>query len=273
MVNVYNFLEYRPWLKEAALVWKKSKTGRTLNALAVKAEIHPPFFSNLIKEKVHLNTDQLFNICKALGVTSEEASYAEMLLDWERSTLEERKQILKQNIDQIRKDKLSSESHLKMEKIQLTTENQASLFLKPELYIIYFFLSIPRFADDLSLVAESLQMEAERVESAVKELIGLGFIELVGTKLVKTKKHFHLPKESPLCEPHQVLLKYRALQHQQASATDKQYSFMVTFTADPEVRAKIHREFLSFLSRIETWVKEAPSEEVYQMNFDLFPWS
>ncbi len=50
------------------------------------------------------------------------------------------------------------------------------------------------------------------------------------------------------------------------------YNFTVSFTANEEAKEKIRLEFLKMLNFIEKAVTQAPSEKLYQMNFDLFKW-
>lgn len=273
MTSVYKYLEYRKWAKDAARMWKKASPGRTLNTLAKRVGVQAPYFSNFLKEKVHLHQDQLFALCTTFALSPEEREYVSLLMEFERSGNPERQAFLKLQINEFRKRKLRSESHLKAQKLNLPSELQANLFLKPELYLIYFFLSIPAYAKQIDQIAEALRLEISQVELAVKELIELGYLELKSDQLHKTNRHFHLPKDSPLCDPHQTLLRFKSLTHQQSLPPDKRYNFAVTFTADNDTRERIHRQFLDFLTEIESWVNEAPSDEVFQMNFDLFNWS
>ena len=53
---------------------------------------------------------------------------------------------------------------------------------------------------------------------------------------------------------------------------DQRCAYSVTFSAEERIRARIHEAFLKFLREVEPLVRESPAQEVYQMNFDLFPW-
>ena len=55
-------------------------------------------------------------------------------------------------------------------------------------------------------------------------------------------------------------------------ATDQRCAYSMTFAADEKTRARIHEMFLKLLREIEVPIREASSDEVYQMNFDLFAW-
>jgi hypothetical protein len=139
--------------------------------------------------------------------------------------------------------------------------------------LVHAFLGVEEFAADHSLIAHCLKIDSMKLHSLIQELESLGFIKKSPKGYLKTKKSIHLSKSSPLCRPQQLLMQYRSLQHQQGMSDDNRYNFAVTFTANSETRERIQQEFLKFLSSIEDLVRAAPSEEVYQMNFDLFAWS
>jgi hypothetical protein len=53
----------------------------------------------------------------------------------------------------------------------------------------------------------------------------------------------------------------------------RRYHVSVTFSTSAEVMEQIRAEFLAFLKKAESLVKGGSEEKVFQMNFDLFPWS
>jgi uncharacterized protein (TIGR02147 family) len=273
MANIYEHLSYRKWVSEEASHWKKARPGHTFSRLAQQTGVQAPYLTNVLKERAHLNTDQFYALSQAFSLKTDEINYGLLLLEWERSSHQDRKQILKSKIDEIRKEKLKTEAHIKATTVQSSTEDITRFYLNPELQLIHSFLGIEKYAKNLDLIAQSLHLSPERVEGLVKELNDLGYIQMTGKGITKTNKSIHLPKSSPLCRPQQLLMHHRALQHLQALAEKDRYNFTVTFTADEPTREKIHREFLRFLSTIEPLVKEAPGESVYQIHFDLFPWS
>lgn len=272
-MSVYNYLDYRALVRDQAQAWRKKRSGLTLQRLAEYARIQPPYLTNVLKGRAHLNSDQLYLITKALGFQSDETAYALKLLEWERCSLADRKRELEEQIHEIRRNMLKTEKQLRAKKVDIQSENFMRFYLNPDLQLVYTFLGVKRFAQNIDLIAQSLGIEKGRVESLIKELKELGFITLSEQGIEKTYPNLHLPKESPLTRAQQQMLRLRSLQQQQLLDDSLNYSFMVTFTADKETRDKIHREFLKFLKTVEGWVKDAPSEEVYQIHFDLFRWS
>lgn len=273
MRSIFDHLEYRPLLREQAGHWKSTHSGWTLARIAEKAGIQAPYLTNVLKERAHLSADQLHGLGQVLGWEEEELDYCQLLLERERSGLPRRKESLKRRIETIRKAKLESKAHLKKDVIESTPEEFTRFFLNPFYYLLNVFLGIPRFAADPSRISRCLNVHPDRVNAWLRDLVKMKFLEPTKTGYKVVRSNFHLPRESPLCEPHQQLMLQASHQHLQKLPEDKKYSFTVTFSADPATREKIQREFLKFLQSVEPLVKDAPAEEIYGMRFDLFQWS
>ena len=273
MSNIYSYQSYRKWIKDQAQEWKKRSPSHTLARRAEMAEVQAPYLTNVLKERAHLNADQFFSVAQVFALGAEEFQYGQTLLELERSSHEKRKEALRQKLAEMKKQKLKTESHLKASTTDIGEREAARFYLEPELQLVHAFFGVEEFANDHDLIARSLRINPAKLHALVQELESLGFLKKSNKGYQKTKKSIHLSKSSPLCRPQQLLMQHRSLQHQQGLAEDSRYNFAVTFTADPETREKIQQEFLRFLSTIEETVRAAPSEDVYQMNFDLFAWS
>ncbi len=271
--SIYGYQSYRRWLNDQAHEWKKRSPSHTLARLSELAQLQAPYLTNVLKEKAHLNADQFFSIAQVFAISAEEFQYGQILLEWERSAHEKRKEHLRQRMAELKKQKLKTENYLKASADDISEQEATRFYLNPELQLVHAFFGVEEFAADQELIARHLRIDSVKLASLVQELEKLGFLKKTPKGYQKTKKSIHLSKSSPVCRPQQLLMQYRSLQHQQGLPEDDRYNFAVTFTADPATREKIHQEFLKFLSVIETQVREAPSEQVYQMNFDLFGWS
>ncbi len=273
MSGAFEHLAYRPLVKQQAEAWKQAHSGWTLQRIAAKAGIQAPYLTNVLKERAHLSTDQLYSLAQVLQWDEEELDYAQLLLEWERSAQPKRREGLRKKIEAKRREKLQSKAVLKKEMIESTPEEFTRFFLNPFYFVINFFLGVPRFARAPERIAHCLNVHPHRVQTWLRDLVKMKFVEHTPKGYVALRKNFHLPRESPLCEPHQQLMQQLSSQHLQSLPEDQKYSFTVTFSADPATREKVQREFLAFLKKIEPAVKDAPAEEVYGMRFDLFQWS
>ncbi len=273
MARIYEYLSYRKWIKDEATEWKKRSPSHTLARLSNLAQVQAPYLTNVLKERAHLNGDQFFAVAQVFSLNLEEIQFGQTLLEWERSSYQKRKDVLKGKLEEAKKLKLTTETYLKARPAEATADQMTRYYLSPELQLIHSFLAIEKYAKNLDLIASSLNLTSSQVVARVKELIELGFVKSVAKGFEKTKKTIHLNKDSPLCRPQQLLMQRHAQQQLQLLSEGERYNFAVTFTACEETREKIQQEFLKFLSTIEESVRKAPSEEVYQMTFDLFPWS
>ena len=80
---------------------KKARPGWTLQKFAEKSGIQPPYLTNVLKERAHLNPDQLFSLTQTIGFSADETDYCLLLLDWEKSAQAARKALLKEKIEKI----------------------------------------------------------------------------------------------------------------------------------------------------------------------------
>lgn len=273
MATFFDYVHYRPLLKEQAIRRKKESPGFTLARLAEKAQLQAPYLTNVLKEKAHLSADQLHSVADVLGWDDGERDYAQLLLDWERSANPRRRDSLKNRIEKIRKEKLQARAHSKNQLIETTAEEFTRFYLNPFYTLINNFISVPRFAKRPKRIAQALGVDTEMVSRYLKDLVEMGFLAAGAAGYQRVKKNFLLPKESPLFDPHVQLMQQLSARQMQRLPDDKKFSFSATFSADPVTREKIQREFLKFSKTLEEIVKEAPAEELYGLRFDLFQWS
>ena len=273
MATIYDYAHYRPLIREQAMRWKKERAGWTLSRIAEKAQIQAPYLTNVLKEKAHLNADQLHSLGDVFGWDEAEREYTGYLLEWERSGNPRRREVLKGRIDKIRKDKLQVKGHLNKQVMEATPEEFTRFFMNPFYTLINAFMNISRFAKQPKRIARALGHDPAQVQRWVKDLVDMQFIAPTAGGYEKVRRNFLLPKESHLFPAHTQLMQQATLQQLQRLPEDKKFSFTATISADPETREKIQREFLKFAKAVEGLVKEAPSDELYGLRFDLFQWS
>jgi uncharacterized protein (TIGR02147 family) len=270
-VNLFNYLSYRILLRDQAVAWKKSRTGFTLQRIAEQAQIQAPYLTNAFKERAHLSTDQIYALSLIFEWDADATEYCTLLMEWERSGLPGRRKALKEKVERIRKEKLSTEANLRKQVV--ATGESDRFFLNPYYSLIHAFMGVDRFSKEPMLVAQKLGLDPRQFKAWLADLVAMGYLEKDGARYKKRKTNFHLPKESPLCSPHLQLFGLATAQQLLRLPDEEKYNFSVTFSADPAARESIQREYLAFLKKVEGLVKEAPSEEIFGLRFDLFRWS
>jgi uncharacterized protein (TIGR02147 family) len=273
-MSIYAYLEYRHFLAEEIKKRKKTGLGVTQAELAKACGMQNTYLTNVLKGRGHFNSDQIYALASNLKLSEEETNYLFLLKEYEQSASAERKEKLKRQLDAFKQQALKSEKYISAK----PPADEQALLMKyygdPMNKIVHLLLQIPRYTENYSRAAIDLNIQKKYLQKILETLIELKMIEFKDDKTALVlKKNFHLPKESLMLLPHQLLMRQKAAQRLLEVPIDKRYSFSVTFSATEEVRRSIQQKFLEFLKDIEQLVKEAESENAYQINFDLFPWN
>jgi len=272
---VYDATSYKTYLR-TSLAQKKqavSASRYTYERLAKACGIQKTYLSRVLNSDAsHLSDDQLYLACRFLGLGAEERDFLLLLRDWERSQIADRKAELAARIASVRERHQRTEAYLEA-KAAPDPAALAAYYLDPDALLAHVALAVPRFRDDPRRLASLLGVGEERLAAILATLESLGLVELTPRGYVLRQERTHLPSDSVLFPPYRTLQRLRALERIGKLAPGQGYNFSVVFAATEAVRQTIRGKFLALLSEVEALVAAAPSEEVYQMSFDLFDWS
>jgi uncharacterized protein (TIGR02147 family) len=271
-MSIYNHLVYRPAIEEI-IETRRALPGKfTLRGLAEQANLQPSFLTNVLKGRFDFSADQLFALATALGLAGEDRHYLLLLLEHERSVFKPRREELKKQIDQIRKDHLKSERHLDVQAVELSSDAQAQYYLDPYAQLTLVYLNLSPYNRQPEKLGQILGVSQTHLGEILKILVSIGYVvrEASGYKVLARNQH--LAKQNPLTGPSLTLMRLKAIDQLQRLSADQSYAHSVTFTGTSETKALLSDAYLSFLKKAEAIVKPAKSEKVFQMSFDLFPW-
>jgi uncharacterized protein (TIGR02147 family) len=268
--NIFQFDDYRKFLQEC-LKESTSEEKLTLVKLADSCRVKSPYLSKCLSGTADLNTDQAHCLGTFLGLNEEELNYFLELVEYSRSYIESYKKYLKKKIKSTQKQNLRTETNIKT--AELSEETKITYYLDPLNLIIHMCATLEKSLD-VKALSKSLHISEDKVLEVVNQLIMLGIIKQEGSRYVSVVKGLHLPSNSPLCRPHQMLMRQKVLNFQEAlSEEGKGYNTMFTFSCDYETYIKIKNEFLSFLKITDKLIDQSHPSGVYQLQFDLFPWA
>lgn len=265
---------YKPVLK-ASLLERQRRISRTytFQNMAKACRVQKTYLSRVFNGDAHLNDDQLFLACAYLGFSEDESRYVSLLHLHERSSVAEKRERLRREIEAMRQEHLTVSRHLKAASVPLNASDYAEYYLDPSMQIVHMYLTIERYARDIGKVREQIGISEVEMTAVLARLTRLGFIAFRSGRYHVLKDGMHLPAESPLYRPYRTLLRVRALQRIEWLPPGETYNFSVLFTADDDARRRIQAHFLEFAKKVEEEVKGAPARDVYQLGFDLFKWS
>jgi hypothetical protein len=271
-MNVFFQTDYRKIFR--LIIRKNKKLGEkiTLTDIANEMRVQRPYLSKVLNYSADLNSDQMFLACRFLKFSGEESHYMGLLLEHSRSSSQERKELLWKQITEIQNKNLEIKKHLKAPAVTTQDDRYSLYYLDPMVQIVHLFLTIPRYLAHPERIEEDLKISKKRFTSILKILDELKIIDVQGDSLKVLVQQMHLPKGSPPFGPAQILFRLKSLDRI-AEVGDAGYGFSVSFSADEKTRKATQQNFLEFLKKTEALVGQANPEHVYQINFDLLPWS
>ena len=288
---VYQEGSYRKAIEKIVSARKHLDSRMRFSRLAEHMRIQKSYLSKVLKGDAHLNSDQLHLGCEYLELDAHESKYLQLLLEWERSTIPSRKQELSAQINKFRERQMESKAHLQAKALAVSKDageagaggiGTNEYYIDPIYQLVHVALTIPAYRQDPKALASALGLPYERVEHAIQVLTRLGIIAIrtpfsqerrTRGEIEVLVKQVHLNRESPLYRPWRSQLRLWALQKLFEMGNKKPYTFSVVFSADEETRAEIQAKFLEFLSWAEKRVGKTKPERLFQMNFDLLPWT
>lgn len=271
-MNIFNELSYRTAIKNLLNSGKSRGKKYTMAALAEEMRVQPPYVTKVLKGAADFHQDQLYLLADYFELDSEEEGYLSLLLEYERSSIKVRKEKLLQKIRQIQEIKLSTEEVILTESPEVLLGLQAEYYMDPMNLIVHMAL-LTEEGSNLKKLSMRLGISFQRLQDIVSNLEKLGIVTEEGNKFKNKAKGLHLSPQNSLCSPHQLLLRQQTISFfQDPTKRESAYQLAITYTADHEAKEKIKALFLDFLKKADRVIDAAPSSNVYQMNFDLFPW-
>lgn len=274
--SVYSNTKYKIVLRQLIEV-KKERLGMEFSykKMADACRIQKTYLSRALnpESKTHLSTDQIYLACVFLGLNKDEIDYIILLSEHEKCMVPERKQELRRKMETLKTRNLKTENNLILKEVALGELETSEFYMDPLLQIIQLFLTISKYAKNPDRIAEDLNLHSEVINEKIKRLEGLKLIQIEDKKIVVKKSNLHLSNDSSFIHAYRVQMRLSALDQMKRIPKSEYYSFSALFSTTSEIKSEIHHRFMKFLKETQKLVEDAESKEVYQINFDLLPWT
>ena len=271
-MNIFSSLSYRDIIKKIILERKKIDSSYNFQNLANVIRVQKTYLSNCLKGKADLNLDQLYMVCEFLKLNSDQTQYLELLLNYERSGLKDRRDKLLSMIKAMQAKYDKTDQYISARKITVDSEGVYQYYLDPIHQIVHVSLAIEKYRTNLQLLARDINVPVFRIMNSITTLEKLGIISKSGKEVKVIQDSLHLPADNPIYKTWRNELKNLSMQKLRNLKAESSYSFAVVFAATEDTRRFIQGKFFDFLKEIEPVAQAAESENAYYMNFDLFPW-
>jgi uncharacterized protein (TIGR02147 family) len=270
---VYATRDYRVALRQLVETRRLTNVAVSFQSLAEVARIPKSYLSKVLGGDANLSNDQAYAIAKSLGLDSEEVRYLVLLVEFERSGLDERRKELMSEIAVIQESHLQTKEHLPSKEVLSSESDLSQFYLTPWAPIVHVSLTIPRFARNPLALQAILGIEPQEFQKTLRLLESLKLI-IPATRGYQVEiPNFHLPPDSPAYRSwraqQDILVSHAML----VKRDPKHYGFSVSFAAKESIRMEIRKRFLEFLGGVKELCDKSEPEEVYHMKFDVFSWT
>ena len=269
-MTAFRYENYKSFLKDALEIKKKRDPSLSFARLAEAAKIQRSYLSQVLNGAPHLSGDQLYLIAQCLGLAHPETDYLLLLLEIDRSTVEERKHELTARRKSLQAKSLKTENYLSREPNPVSAKSLTRYYCDPLIPIVHLFLTVPKYRKAPADLASRLGASAAQIAHALSVLEECELIRFDEKGLQVLRPFLHLEKESPLAKVNGSFFRLKAIEALQRERSADDYFFTATFSATDALRLEIKEHFLAFLKRRSREIESCPSEQVFQMNFDLF---
>lgn len=275
-MDLYEYDEYKQALRTAMKERQKQFGSRfTYEKMATACGVQKTYLSKVLNSHAHLNPDQLFSACDFLKLSKSEASFLLLLREFESSSNSKRAKILKSEILKIRQENLKTESAIEFESEEAIEAQKWEYYTDTDLQLVHMFMTISTYSKEPTLICNKIGIDENRLQSILLRLQLWKIIQFQeGIYQVQDPK-LHLSENSPVFLAFGILNRIKTIEKLRSKSTKNKddYFFSATFSASETVQLKFKRKFLDLIKILQKEVVESKSEEVYQLNIDLFKWS
>jgi hypothetical protein len=265
---------YRKTLKQLADM-RKELAGSDLGSyqrLATACGVQKSYLSKVFGENAHLNEDQLFCALEFLKITGILNQLITLQLGIERSGSKARRDHLSEQLRLIVAESKRTEKSVAGTP-QLTDEQLFSdYYSEPLAPIVHMHLLVPRFAKKPQLIRQALLISDGHFTKILTLLEKAKVLTRDSTgALLVSQDHFHLPRQSHLQPAFQSFTRLKALERvtRSTSTEEDDFRYAVYFTSDEKTKNEVLDLFREFLTQASEKIRTSPSNEVYQLIFDL----
>ncbi len=272
-MNIYSLNCYRSILKSVVEERKAVDPEDNFQRLAEQMRIPKSYMSKVLHAKADLSADQLHLACTHLQLGDDETDFLQLLLERERSGLAARKKRLDVLIARTQRQYVTASEYLNAPSANDQISGRAEYFLDSWGAIVHMALLIPRFREDLVLLARELGLSPARLNETMSMLERLKFIERKQKTVKVLVEHLHLPSVSSVYRAWRNSLRSLGAAKTDSLSDTENYTFAAVFTCDQKTEQTIRVRILEMLKEVEDQVDKAKIADVYQIEISLFPWT
>lgn len=266
MKNLFDYKSYRQYLTD--LCSSQGAQRGYQSQLARAAGCQAAYFSQVLKQKVHLTEDQIYSLTEEMQLAPAETNFLTLLLRFEKAGTEKLRKHLGREITQAKAEQNRLSSRVPADQIIHSQEDLGRYFSSWLPSAIHVLTSSKNY-QSVDKIAERLHLPKEDVKEFLDFLVRMKWVQKTDQKYQYSAGNIHVPKESPLQSSMQMTRRHIAMNSIVLNPADAiHYSSM--FTLDLESFEELKKLTTSFVQKSAKAIDAGGTEELYTLCVDLF---
>lgn len=266
MFNIYNYLDYRDFLK----VWLKNQPGQGhgfKTQLARHAGVSSSMFSQVLLGTKELTLDQAADLLESLGLSTHEEDYFLQLVELARASNHKLKARIQKQLSE-RKQKAQKISE-RIQQAKELSDLEKGIYYSSWIYsAVRNLTAIEAFGSTQSL-AERLNLPVGLVSKVVEFLVENNLCIQNQGRLSPGVQNTYMSPDSPLVNKHHQNWRVRSMDRMELKR-NSDFFFSGTVTLSQEDISKVRDLLPKFLEEIMKIIGPSKSEKAYCLNLDWF---
>lgn len=270
-MSIFKFLDYRDYLRTEINERKKKDPTINYKNIAESVRVQTPFISKVINLHAHFSSDQCFLVCRYLNLENDELAFFNLLHSYQTTGIHERKDFLLKKINDLKSKNTGAKEILK----DFEPKNRVPIEFRvdPLLHIVKIGLSIPRYNENLNLLAKDTGIPIKKIESEIDKLIQTGIAERKDSGFIILEKNMVISKNERGFEAWFQQLRSIGVFKYLILPDDQKFSLIGVFSGDDQVKEYIQSGMVELMTDARKFCTDRPKENIYQFSFDIFNWS
>lgn len=223
------------------------------------------YLSQALNSHVHLTADHLFGIGQFLQLDSAQSDYLLLLLEKERASSSQYKQLIENKIDSLLSKSKRLSKRIPKDKNKKINEKYYSTWYYSALHMATSIYELKSEAD----FSKHLNLPISLISNALRELESWELIEFEnGAWIYKGSSALHLEDKSLLTRANHINWRTKAMNGSLAPAKDLHYTSV--FTVSKKDAKELREQLLNFIQEQRKQIATSGAEELVSFCCDFF---
>lgn len=272
---IYQFTDYKAYLREWLNQKKKNNSRVTFYKLAEEIQIQKTTFSKVLNGRANLTNDQAYLLALQVCASEEEKDYFYLLIEYAQTSIQKRKKDLEKKIQVLQRERYVTADSLSISDLTFNNDDvQNEYFNNPYIALVHIFLTIPKYQINVKLIAQELNLDLVELQNILKLLEKIRLISKVNANYYQVlKEHIQIKDRGNLVRSHQLLTHSIALSRMATLNLKQRYGISVSFSTDTKSIELCRQILIKAVHEISEIALKSKPESVHQLMIDFFPWS